>query len=82
MPAGIVTGRDSPERVNVELLLLVAVTVTLDPLAVRVPDAVPVVPATTLPRARVAGLTVRVAGFVEVPIPVSGRVTVEFEAVE
>jgi hypothetical protein len=82
-PAGIVTGSDSPPTVNAELLLLTALTVTLDPPAVRVPDAVPLVPTTTLPRARVAGLSPSVPATVAVvPIPESGSVTVEFEAVE
>jgi hypothetical protein len=82
-PAGIVTGSDSPATVNAELLLLTALTVTLDPPAVSVPDAVPLVPTTKLPRARVAGLKPSVpAVAVVVPIPESGSVTVEFEAVE
>ena len=63
-------------------MLLTALTVTLDPPAVRVPDAVPLVPTTTLPSARVAGLTDNVPEVALVPIPESGRVTVEFEAVE
>jgi hypothetical protein len=77
-----VTGSDSPLRLNAELLLLTALTVTLDPPAVRVPDALPLVPTTTLPTARVAGLTPSVPEVVVVPIPESGSVTVEFEAVE
>ena len=81
-PAAIVTGSDSPPTVNAELLLLTALTVTLDPPAVRVPDAVPLVPTTTLPRARVAGLAPSVPAVAVVPIPESGSVTVEFEAVE
>jgi hypothetical protein len=68
--------------VNAELLLLTALTITLDPPAVRVPDAVPLVPTTTLPRARVAGLTLSVPAVAVVPIPESGSVTVESEAVE
>ena len=43
-PAGIVTGSDSPPTVNAELLLLTALTMTLAPPAVRVPDAVPLGP--------------------------------------
>jgi hypothetical protein len=81
-PAGIVTGSDSPPTVKAELLLLTALTVTLDPAAVRVPDAFPFVPTTTLPRARVAGLTPSVPAVAVVPIPESGSVTVEFKAVE
>ena len=43
---------------NAELLELAAVTVTFVPLAVRLPDAVPLVPTTTLPKPRVVGATV------------------------
>ncbi len=64
------------------MLLLTALTVTLDPPAVSVPDAFPLVPTTTLPRARLAGLTPSVAAVAVVPTPVSRTVTVEFEAVE
>jgi hypothetical protein len=81
-PAAIVTGSDSPPKVNAELLLLTALTVTLDPPAARVPDELPLVPTTTLPRARVAGVTPSVPAVALVPIPESGTVTVEFEAVE
>jgi len=81
-PAGMVSGSDSPPTLNTELLLLAAVTVTLVPLAVIVPDAVPLWPTTTLPRARVAGLTPSVPAVAVIPIPESGSVTVEFEAVE
>jgi hypothetical protein len=81
-PAGMVTGSDSPPTLNTELLLLAAVTVTLAPLAVIVPDAVPLWPTTTLPRARVAGLAPSVPAVAVVPTPESGSVTVEFEAVE
>jgi hypothetical protein len=81
-PAGIVTGSDSPPTVNAELLLLTALTVTLDPPAVRVPDAFPLMPTTTLPRALVVGLTPSVPAVAVVPIPERATVTVEFEAVE
>ena len=80
-PAGIVTGSDSPPTLNAELLLLTALTTTLAPPAVRVPDAVHA----RAPRPRyraLAGLTASVPEATAVPIPESGRVTVEFEAVE
>jgi hypothetical protein len=54
-PAGMVTGSDSTLTLKTELLLVAAVTVTLAPLAVIVPDAVPLWPTTTLPRPRVVG---------------------------
>ena len=57
-PAGIVTGSDRPLTLNAELVELTAVTVTLAPVAVRVPEPVPLSPTTTLPNARVVGATV------------------------
>ena len=56
-PDGIVTGRERPPTLKAELLVLAAVTVTLPPLALKLPEAVPLCPTTTLPRAKVAGLT-------------------------
>ena len=56
-PDGIVTGRESPPTLKAELFVLAAVTVTLPPLAVKLPEAVPLSPTTTLPNARVAGVT-------------------------
>ena len=38
-PAGIVTGSESPLIVKAELFVLAAVTVTLDPLAFKLPEA-------------------------------------------
>lgn len=43
-PARIVTGRDKPLILNTELFELAAVTVTFAPLAVKVPEAVPLDP--------------------------------------
>ncbi len=73
-PAGIVTGSDSPLIVNAELFVLAAVTVTLDPLALKLPEAVPLEPSTTLPTANVEGETLSCPATV-VPVPV--RVSVE-----
>jgi len=56
-PAAIVTGKDSPPTENTELFVSAAVTVTLTPLAVRLPDAIPLAPSTTSPTPSVAGLT-------------------------
>ena len=50
-------------------------TVTLVPLAVRLPDAVPLVPTTTLPRGRVVGETASCPS-AAVPVPDSVIVTV------
>ncbi len=67
---------------NTELFVLAAVTVTVAPLALRVPAAVPLEPTWTLPRARVAGETVSCPTAVVTPVPVTGTVNVEFVAVE
>ena len=56
-PALMVTGSEIPLTLNCELLESAAVTVTLPPVALRVPKAVPLPPATTLPSGRVGGLT-------------------------
>ena len=80
-PAGIVTGSDRPPRLNNELFELTAVTVTFAPLAVRLPDAVPLVPTTTLPRSRVAGVTVS-CPVAAVPVPDNGMFRVGLDAVE
>ena len=80
-PAGIVTGSGRPPRLNTELFELAAVTVTFAPLAVRLPDAVPLVPTTTLPRASVVGVTVSCPA-AAVPVPDSGIVNVGLDAVE
>jgi hypothetical protein len=78
-PATIVTGSERPLRIKRALLLLAAVTVTLAPLALRLPDAVPLLPTATLPRLRVAGVTVSCPAVV---VPVPDRVTdrLEFDA--
>jgi hypothetical protein len=67
--------------VNEELLLEAAVTRTLAPLAVNVPDPLPVKPTTTLPMAIVAGDALSVPTGAT-PVPESGIVRVEFEAVD
>jgi len=53
-------------------LLLTALTVTLAPLAVRLPDAVPLVPTTTLPRPMAVGLAASVPVVAVVPVPDNG----------
>ncbi len=75
-PAGIVTGSDNPLRVNAELLILVAETVTPAPLADRLPEPVPVPPLTTLPIASVDG-EILSCPTAAVPVPVSVAVEVE-----
>lgn len=56
-PALIVCGSENPLIVKAELFVLAAVTVTLAPLAVSVPVAVPLEPTVTLPRGSVVGDT-------------------------
>ena len=77
----IVTGSDKPPTLNTELFVLAAVTVTAAPLAVNVPEAVPLFPTVTLPRLRVAGLILN-CPTAEDPVPESGIVSVGFDAVE
>lgn len=60
-PAGIVTGRDRPPSVNTaESVEFAALTVTLPPFAVSMPEALALSPTTTLPMFRVEGVTVSV----------------------
>jgi hypothetical protein len=80
-PAGMVTGSERPPTLNTELFELAAVTVTFAPLAVRLPDAVPLVPTTTLPRPRVVGVTVSCPA-ATVPVPDSGIVRLGLDAFE
>jgi hypothetical protein len=80
-PAGMVTGSARPPTLNTELFELTAVTVTFALLAVRLPDAVPLVPTTTLPSPRVVGVT-ESCPLAAVPIPDSGIDSVELEAFE
>jgi hypothetical protein len=56
-PAAIVVGSDNPPTVKEVLLEVAPVTVTLPSVAVSVPEAVALDPATTLPSPRVAGVT-------------------------
>ena len=79
-PAAIVTGSDSPLKVNRALLLLAAVTVTLAPLALRLPVAVPLLPTTTLPTSKVAGVTLNCPGAVAEPVPDNAIDMLEFDA--
>lgn len=76
----IVTGKEIPLSVNSELLELPEVTVTFDPLAVRVPVRFALFPMVTLPNGRDVGDTARVAGFV--PVPDSGIDSVGLGALE
>jgi len=56
-PAANVNGRESPLTVNAELFDITELTVTLLPLALNVPVAVPLLPSGTSPTAIVVGVT-------------------------
>jgi hypothetical protein len=72
-PAAMVTGKVRPLRVNAELFMLSAVTLTLAPLALNDPDAVPLLPTATLPRLSVDGETANCPAVAAViPLAVSG----------
>lgn len=76
-PAGTIAGSDRPLIAKRELLEVAAVTVTFVPVAVRLPEAVPLVPATTLPSAIGVGEAVSTPAVV-VPVPARGIVSVGF----
>ena len=67
-PAEMTAGNDKPLIVKRELLVLAAVTVTFATLALRLPEAVPLVPTTTLPTGKVAGVAVNCPAAI-VPVP-------------
>jgi len=77
----MVTGRDSPPTENAELFVVAAVTVTLAPVAVKLPEAEPLVPSTTLPMASVDGDTPSCPTDV-VPLPDNEMVSVGSDASE
>ena len=81
-PDAMVTGKAIPLRVNAELSVLPADTVTLPPLALRLPAADPLLPTSTVPTLNASGLTVSSVGVgaVVVTLPVSVTFTDEFEA--
>jgi hypothetical protein len=80
-PTGMVAGNVKPLTVNAALFVLAAEMVTIAPAALKVPDAVPLLPTVTLPTLNVAGLTLRVPGCaVETPTPVRFTLLVAFDA--
>lgn len=79
-PAGMVMGSEMPESTNSLLVLLAELTVTAEPLAVRLPPRAELDPTLTLPKARVVGETAKVPA--AVPVPESGMASGEFEAFE
>src|SRR5262245_1868063 len=67
-PAAMVAGSDRPPRVNSALLEVAAETVTLAPLAVRVPALFCVEPTVTFPNEKVPGEIASWPGLVPVPV--------------
>lgn len=80
-PEGIIAGSEKPPILNTVLFAVAAVTVTFALLAVRLPEAVALLPITTLPTFKVVGAAVS-SPTVAVPSPVRGIVRVGFEALE
>jgi hypothetical protein len=78
LPAAMVPGRDSPLITKRELFDVAPVTVTFAPLAVRVPDPVPLDPTTTLPTATGTGETLSCPATMA-PVPVSATPREEFD---
>ena len=79
-PAGMVTGKEIPERTNSLLLLLAELTVTAAPLAMRLAPRAELEPTVTLPKASVVGETAKVPA--AVPVPERGIASGELDAVE
>lgn len=81
LPAAMVTGSDSPLTEKAALLELTAVTVTDAPLAVKLPDPVPLLPTTTFPTPRLLGETLSWPT-AAVPVPESEMLRVELDALD
>jgi len=79
-PAEIVCGKEKPPIVKTELFVLAAVTVTVPPVAVSVPVAVPLDPTTTIPNPRLDGETLSSGDVVDTPVPASETLAGEFVA--
>ena len=81
LPAATVVGRVRPVIVKLELFVLAPLTVTLAPLAVRVPVAEALLPTTTLPKLKPVGVTASCPA-ATAPDPERGIVNVGLAAVE
>lgn len=79
-PAARVSGRESPLTLNSEVVMLAAVTVMLEPVAVIVAGRLLVCPTVTVPKFSEAGLSASWPG--TVAVPASEIVTVESDASE
>jgi hypothetical protein len=75
----MVTGKERPLTLNAELFVSAAVTVTSAPLALKLPEALPLVPTTTLPSPKLVGETESWPAELA-PDPVSDTPSVGFEA--
>src|ERR1700746_3749908 len=71
----MIVGSDKPLIAKRELLELAAVTVTFAPVALRLPEAVPLVPVNTLPTASGAGVALSVPDAAD-PVPASEMISV------
>lgn len=80
-PAGIVNGSEIPLTTKAVLFVLAPVTVTLEPVAFKFPDAVPLVPTTTLPTGIVVGVTPNWPAVV-VPVPDKAIVSAASDALD
>jgi len=78
--AEIVCGRENPPIAKTELFVLAAVTVTVPPVAVSVPVAVPLDPTTTIPNPRLDGETLSCDDVVDAPVPARETLAGEFVA--
>jgi hypothetical protein len=76
----MVTPGENPESTNSLLLMLADVTVTDEPLAVRLPLSDELDPTVTLPKLRLVGETAKVPA--AVPVPESAMLSGEFDALE
>jgi hypothetical protein len=77
----MIRGSDKPLIAKRELLELAAVTVTFAPVAVRLPEAVPLLPVNTLPTATGAGVALSVPGVLD-PVPAREIVRVGLDPLE
>ncbi len=81
VPAAMVTGSDNPLTENSELVVPIEDTVTLDPVALKVPVWLWLNPTTTLPKLIVVGKTANCPGVVPVPdMPIDREGLEPFEA--
>jgi hypothetical protein len=79
-PAGIVSGKESPLRVNSVVLIAAEEIVTADPVALSITGRLLLCPIPTLPKFRIGGLTPNTPA--AVPVPDREMARVEFVASE